>query len=187
MRRFVLLPLIVAFCFSILLGGIAMAQEIANPRMSDAPEGPSVPQFPSGTSVVYLVFDYANMQDEEVRTRVYNNVGDILFEETKKYTGSGTESVAISSPTGVFADGAYATNLYRGGYLNSTTLWQVGEAAPSVATPAPESLTPPPTTEPIAREKGLPLNLLAGGIILLLLLSVVVFWVARRALAAGKG
>lgn len=182
MRRFMLWPIIVAFCFSILLGGIAMAQEIANLRMSDAPEGPSVPQFPSGTSVVYVVFDYANMQDEEVRTRVYNNVGDILFEETKKYTGSGTESVAISPPTGVFPDGAYATNLYKGKYLNSTTLWEVGEAAPSVATPAARA-----TAEPVARKQGLPPTILAAGIIVLLLLSVFVFWAARRALAAGKG
>lgn len=86
-------------------------------------------QFSSGTTVVYVIFGYSYMQDDEVRIRVYDQVGDILFEQVEAYTGSGTESIEVSGPGEAFADGWYVTNVYSNSSLFpiETILWEVGE------------------------------------------------------------
>ena len=138
-----LVPIAVALSLTILLAGVAMAQSLANIHLSDTPDGPAMTQFPSGTAVVYAIFDYADMKAEEpIKVRVYDNYGSILFEQTKPYTGSGTETVATSPKEGVFPDGRYVTNFYRGEYVSRTIIWDVGEpVARPVATP---------TTSPVA-------------------------------------
>ena len=45
-----------------------------------------------------MVFDYFDMQDDEVRVAVYDQVDNILFEQIEAYTGSGTESIEVSGP-----------------------------------------------------------------------------------------
>ena len=142
-----LVPIAIALCLTILLASVAMAQEarLANIHLSDAPDGQAMTQFPSGTAVVYAIFDYVDMEGEQIKVRVYDNYGSILFEQTKPYTGSGTESVATSPKEGVFPDGRYVTNFYRGEhgeYVIRTIIWDVGEpVARPVATP---------TTSPVA-------------------------------------
>ncbi|MBC8248051.1 MAG: hypothetical protein H8E90_00100, partial [Anaerolineales bacterium] len=102
---------------------------VNNVYMSDTPYGPPVTQFPSGTTVVYVIFGYSYMQDDEVRIRVYDQMGDILFEQVEAYTGSGTESIEVSGPGEAFADGWYVTNVYSNSSLFpiETILWEVGE------------------------------------------------------------
>ncbi len=111
-----------ALCLSFVLVQGAYAGAITSARMTDAANGPEMPKcdpdhpalacFPSGISVVYVVFEYAQMQDEEVRLRVYYGADSTpLFEQAKNYTGSGSESIAVPSPTGIFAEGLYITNL----------------------------------------------------------------------------
>ena len=102
---------------------------LSNVHMGDAPYGPPVIQFPSGTTAVYGIFSYSDMRDDEIRVRVYDQVGSILFEQTKAYMGAGTESIEVSSPGVVFADGWYVTHVYSYSDLFpiETILWDVGE------------------------------------------------------------
>ncbi|MBL7183112.1 MAG: PD40 domain-containing protein [Anaerolineae bacterium] len=117
---------------------------IGNVRMSDAPGGPAVINFPSRTSAVYLVFEYAQVQDTPIVVRTYDNVGNVLFEQTQNYSGSGVETIGVVSRADVFADGRYVTNIYVGSelFVVKTLMWAVGEELP---TPAP---TPVPTDTP---------------------------------------
>jgi hypothetical protein len=117
---------------------------IENVRMSDTPGGPAVTNFPSRTSSVYLIFEYAQVQDTPIRVRTYDNVGNVLFEQTKSYSGSGVETIGMASRVGAFADGHYVTNVYVGSelFVVKTLMWAVGEELP---TPTP---TARPTTIP---------------------------------------
>ena len=102
---------------------------VSNVHMGDAPYGPPVIQFPSGTTAVYVIFSYSGMQNDEIRVRVYDQVGGILFEQVQAYTGAGTESIEVLGPGGVFADGWYVTHVYSYSDLFpiETILWDVGE------------------------------------------------------------
>jgi hypothetical protein len=119
------LPLIVNNC--------APPPSLKDACMSDTPYGPAVINFPSGVGVVYTIVEYENMRETLLGVRTYDNVGNVLFEQMKRYNGSGVESVRIASETGIFADGRYVTNIYvgatyRGDYpfLAKTLLWAVG-------------------------------------------------------------
>ena len=129
-------------------------------RMTDTPGGAEMTRFASGISVVYVVFDYSDMQNEEFMVRVYDNVGNVLFDQVKPYTGSGTESIEISpAGGGAFPDGRYVTNLYSGLFPSSTIIWDVtagaGMATPTpvpataTATPVLPTPTPIPTATPM--------------------------------------
>jgi len=124
-------------------------------RMTNTPGGPEMTQFPSGTTVVYVVFDYVDMQNEEIRVRIYDRGGTILFEQSKVYTGSGTESIEVVGPDGgAFPDGPfYMTNLYSGLFPFKTIYWDVPAGAGMVTptrVPATATATPvPPTPTPI--------------------------------------
>jgi hypothetical protein len=102
---------------------------VSTVHMSDAPYGPPVTQFPSGTTAVHVIFSYSDMQDDEIRVRIYDQVGSIVFEQARAYTGAGTESIEVSGPGGVFADGWYVTHVYSYSDLFpiETILWDVGE------------------------------------------------------------
>jgi hypothetical protein len=120
-RWYVYLPLVVKDCGS--------NPTVSNLHMSDAPYGPPVTQFPAGTTVVYVVFSYSHMQDDEVRVTVRDQVGIILFEQVETYTGSGMESIEVSGPGGeAFADGWYVTDVYANSSLFpiETIYWDVG-------------------------------------------------------------
>jgi parallel beta-helix repeat protein len=145
----------------LILKDYAPSHSLKDARMSDTPYGPAVINFPSGVGVVYTILEYENMRETLLGVRTYDNVGNVLFEQMKRYNGSGVESVRIASETGVFADGRYVTNIYvgatyRGDYpfLAKTLLWTVGEEwqwptatfTPEVpvvtATPDPDSSAP---------------------------------------------
>ena len=144
--------LVLGLILSISLVGTALADgRVANPHMSNAPGGPAITEFASGVSVVYVVFDYTDMQNEPVRVKVYGFGGTVLYDETKNYTGSGTESLLISGP---FSEGYYLTNIYitiKGvEYLSESVEWTVSAAVEPTPTPIPPTPTPvpPPTDTP---------------------------------------
>ena len=169
-----LVPITIALFLTILLASIGMAQEPRlDARLSDAPDGPAMTQFPSGTTVVYAILDYANMVEEPITVRVYPDYYAILFEQTQTYTGSGTESVATTTSEGYFPDGRYVTNFYRGEYLARTIIWDVGEppVVQSVAKPTP---TPSAIVRTYDQVKGFVLQAVA--IVLILLVA----WAVRR-------
>lgn len=170
-----LVSIAIALSLTILLGSIAIAQEgLTNAHLSDTPDGSAMTQFPSGTTVVYAIFEYADMVGEPIKTRVYDNYGSILFEQTQNYTGSGTESVATTTSDGYFPDGRYVTNFYSGEYVVRTLIWDVGEpVARPTATP-----TVTFTAKAFRQAKGFILPAIA------VLLIIFVAWAIRRALAA---
>ena len=55
-----LLPLALVLCLSALLGNAVYAGTTGNERMSDSPYGPPMTECPSGTTTVYIVFDYTS-------------------------------------------------------------------------------------------------------------------------------
>ncbi len=114
-------------------------------HMSDAPYGSPKTDFPEGTSVVYAIFDYADMRETPVRLRVYDNEGEMFFEGIGEYDGLGTESIEIRSQGDSFAPGAYLSALSLGPDFSSDILvwWTVA---------APEEL--PPTGSEIPRPRG---------------------------------
>ena len=171
-----LVPIAIALSLTILLASIAVAQGgVSTAHLSDTPDGPAMTQFPSGTTVVYAIFEYADMTGESIKVRVYDNYGSILFEQPQEYTGSGTESVATTTSDGYFPDGRYVTNLYRGEYVSRTIIWEVGEpVAQPVATPT----TTPPTAKIYNQVKDLAVP--AAAILLIILAA----WAIYRVLAA---
>ncbi len=171
-----LVPIAIALSLTILLASIAVAQgDVPTAHLSDTPDGPAMTQFSSGITVVYAIFEYADMAGEPITVRVYDNYGSILFEQTQDYTGSGTESVATTTGDGYFPDGRYVTNLYLGEYVARTTIWDVGEpVAQPVATPT----TTPPMAEIYSQVKGFAVPAAA------ILLIILVAWAIYRVLAA---
>jgi hypothetical protein len=103
------------------------ASSVTNCRVSDAPGGAGMTEFPAGTGTVYIVFDYAYMAGEEVVIRVYDSSSNnVLFEESKNLSGDGTECITFSADGGLAA-GRYAVNIYHGGSLIKTVIWEVAE------------------------------------------------------------
>jgi hypothetical protein len=100
---------------------------VTNCRVSDAPEGEAVDKFPAGTGTVYIVFDYAYMAGEEVEIRVYDNVGNLLFQEVRTLSGEGTVSIEFSVGEEGFAAGRYLVNIYQGGGVIKTIIWDIVE------------------------------------------------------------
>jgi len=139
-----LLSIALVLCLSALLVSVVYAGITSDEHMSDIPYGPPVTQFPSGTTAVYVVFDYSDMQNEEITIKVWSPIGEVLFEQTQAYSGSDAESIEVPGPEGgAFPDGRYATNFYRGILPFKTLLWDVGE----VTTPTPtQTSTPTPTS-----------------------------------------
>lgn len=189
MKKIVIMTMLLAFSLTALLVGVAAAGPPTNIRISDSPDGEAVIHFPSGTEVVYYIFDYTDMEGEEIKVRVYDNVGNILFEQTKAYQGAGTESIAIHPEKGAFPDSRYVTNLYLGGYgdvapgegfvLAKTIIWEVGEP---ISQPSPETIEE--TAAPPKAERG-NLPFIVALVVIMLLFIVLVFWAFRRALAAS--
>ena len=170
-----LVPIAIALSLTVLLASIALAQGITSAHLSDTPDGPATTQFPSGTTVVYAILDYADMPEEPVTVRVYDNYGSILFEQTQDYTGSGTESVATTAGGGYFPDGRYVTNLYLGEYVARTVIWNVGE-------PEAQPVATPTTTSPAAKIYNQVKDFAVPAAAILLI--ILVAWAIYRVLAA---
>ncbi|HID88029.1 MAG TPA: hypothetical protein EYP55_11770 [Anaerolineae bacterium] len=139
MRRTILGAVGLAVLLGLLWFGVVGASGIKNLRMSDAPDGPALTDFPSGTETVYVVFDYLDLAAETIRVRVYDHEGVTLLDRTDTYSGSGTASIAVHSGGEPFPDGPYVTTLYfASGYLSKALEWTVGGAdQPPTPTPLP--------------------------------------------------
>lgn len=150
MKRAIIAAMIIALAASSLLATRATADfTLSNFRMSDSPEGPFLEQFPSGTGTVYVLFDYADAKDMPFRIRVFDGVGNIVFELTTTYTGTGTVSIPIPSNAGIFPDDLYLTNIYVGAgfFLAASQEWTVGD--PWQPTPTPVPPEPGPAIGPV--------------------------------------
>jgi len=131
-----LISIALVLCLSALLASVVYAGITSNEHMSNTHFGPPLTQFPSGTSVVYVIFDYSDMHSEEITIKVWSPIGEVLFEQTQAYSDSGTESIEVPYPEGgAFPDGLYVTNFYRGILIYKTLLWDVGELTTPTPTP----------------------------------------------------
>jgi hypothetical protein len=73
------------------------AGRIENPRLSDAANGTAMTTFPAGTRVVYLNFDYRDMESHQILLRVQDGTGNELFTATRSLSGAGAAAIPIDS------------------------------------------------------------------------------------------
>jgi len=196
MKRLILGGLVLVLLLGLALPSSVMAEgTVQNFRVSDSATGAAMTNFPSGISTVYVIFDYADMQNETLTVKVYGPGGVVLYEKGKSYTGSGTESIPIAASGGAFAD-AVSTNPYVTQRITSLGLaqsivWTVGKE------PTPAATTPPlPTTPPAAAATRVPsqpaqpaglsqasLGTLALVALAFVVLLAILIWALRRLLA----
>jgi len=90
--------------------------QMSNFRVSDRAGGPRVDNFPTGTSVIYAVFDYQDAQNMLIEVRVYDSQGNRLHTIWKTYNGAGTASIQIDNgvpfPDTRPGGAPYLTNIY---------------------------------------------------------------------------
>ncbi|HID88028.1 MAG TPA: hypothetical protein EYP55_11765 [Anaerolineae bacterium] len=186
MKRLIFGTLALTFAASLLLVGVAVAQ-VKFPKfyMSDAPDGPPIAHFPSGTSVVYVIFEYTGAENTPIQVRVYDPRGQILFQETKNYTGEGREVVEVASKAGAYSDGAYVSQVRVGEehYLADSEEWFVGEvptpaAEATVIVQMPAAAASPPASGPST------VTIVGVGVLLLALIALVV-WAIRGFITAS--
>ena len=131
---------------------------VTNFRVSSNATGGALATFAASTSTVYLIFDYTGLLDDDIRLKIFDATGGVVFDQAKKYSGSGTEVVAANTTKGAFDSGSYLVNMYRGPFASpaQSLRFQV-EAAPTAtpppsplptATPVPTSPRPPTPTSP---------------------------------------
>lgn len=196
MKRFILGGLVLAFLLGFVLPTMVAAEgTVKNFRLSDSPTGPAMTNFPSGISTVYVIFDYADMQNETLTVKMYGPGGVVLYEKGKSYTGSGTESIPIVASSGAFAD-AVSTNPYVAQRISSLGLaqsivWTVGKEATPAATVPPRPTTPPAAAAtPVPGQPSQPAGLSQASLRTLALVALafvvllaVLIWALRRLLA----
>jgi len=172
-----LVSIAMALSLTILLVSIAMAQSQLDFHLSDAPDGSAITQFPSGTAVVYAIFNCIDdIEGEQMIIRVKGDLGIILFEQAQTCTGSETKSVATTTSEGYFPDGRYLTNLYQDEFPSATVIWDVGE--PGVTPTATPTSTPSTIAKVSNQVKGFAVPAAA------ILLIILVAWAIYRVLAA---
>lgn len=190
LKRLVLGALTFTFAVSLLLADVATAQiKFPSFYMSDMPDGPPMTDFPSGTSVVYVIFEYTEAEDTPIQVRVYDPKGQILLKETKNYTGEGREVAEVASEAGAYPDGAYLSQVRVGEeqYLADSEEWFVGEvpapeAEVTVIVQAPDTS---PSPSPSSSPSGPSAVMIAGIVVLLLVLIALVVWAIRGFITAS--
>jgi len=104
--------------------------EITNLRMSISLDGPPRTEFIEGIRTLWAVFDYADMEGNEVGIDVYKEIGghaDVITATKTSLTGSGTNkaiSVTHKYITG-FPPGPYRTHVMKDGYVDAVGDWSV--------------------------------------------------------------
>ena len=73
-----LVPIAIALSLTVLLASVALAQE-SIVRLSDAPDGSAMTQFPSGAAVVYAIFDWTGF--ENIQTEYLNGMVYMIFKK----------------------------------------------------------------------------------------------------------
>lgn len=100
--------------------------QITNLYMSDSPDGPPMTEFSEGTRTVWAVFDYADMEGNEVGIDVYKGGHLEVGGARVPLTESGTKAISVTHPwiTGFPVD-QYRTHVVKDGYVDGVTNWSV--------------------------------------------------------------
>jgi hypothetical protein len=100
--------------------------EITNLHMSASSGGPPKEEFIEGAQTIWAVFDYADMEGNEVGIDVYE--GDYRFYESPRVTltGSGTKAISVTHylVAGFPAD-QYRTHVVKDGLVDGVKNWSV--------------------------------------------------------------
>lgn len=102
--------------------------EITNLHMSISsdPGAPSKTEFIEGTKTIWAVFDYADMEGNEVGVDVFE--GDERIRESPRVllTGSGTETISVTHRlVAGFSPGQYRTHVVKDGFVDAVKSWSV--------------------------------------------------------------
>jgi hypothetical protein len=105
--------------------------EITNLHMSISPDGPSSTEFMPGTRTIWAVFDYVDMEGNEVGIDVvYQDTGagiqpPVITAKTS-LAGSGTKAISVTHQylTG-FPSDQYRTHVVKDGYVDYIENWSV--------------------------------------------------------------
>ncbi len=142
MRRVILLTWAVV-ALSLAGANIAAADfSVTDFHLSSQPDGPAMTAFPAGTTEVYAVFNYTDAKSMPIQVKLYDPLGQVLFLQTEKYQGDGTEVLRITNGGYPFNEGVYLLNMYTGMaapqtgtddslsrlYIFQTIEWTMGEA-----------------------------------------------------------
>lgn len=107
--------------------------EITNLHMSISPEpdAPSVTEFPPGTQIVYAVFDYEDIPEEDEVGICVRKVTELetgcIVEGSENYSGAGRGSLLVRLPRlgEAFPAGPYRSLISKGEYVDQVTDWRV--------------------------------------------------------------
>lgn len=147
----VLLAILVFWWAALGLSRATADDLISNFRMSDSPNGVAMTDFPDDVGAIYVIFDYHEAQNEEIRVKVFTPWGDVLLDKKQTYNGSGTESFEILAPAGGFArtnpgnpDVTYDSIIYvkNGVWVPVESIGWTVSAAPTPTPTATETHTP---------------------------------------------
>ena len=142
MRRVILIACVVV-ALSLAMANIAAADfSVTDFHLSSQPDGPAMTAFPADITEVYAVFNYTDAEDMPIQVKLYDPVGQVLFLQTEKYQGSGTEVLRITNGDYPFNEGVYVLNMYTGMtasqastadgsdrlYIFQSIEWTVGDA-----------------------------------------------------------
>lgn len=139
MVRRIVRAVLVIWCLGLMTLTVAVAQPrsplVGIPHMSDTPDGPQIEKFPSGTDVVYLVFEYETDAPVEIiaEIRSEEQQGAVIFTSRETYSGRGTANIKIEGPgSAPFPDGVYDTIIRFGEkrYVTAGWEWAVGVELP---------------------------------------------------------
>jgi hypothetical protein len=108
-----------------------------------APQGSPSADFPLGTAIVYLSFDYARMADTPVQIRTVSPEGEVQFEIERRYTGEGRDDIPMAAGSSAWPAGSYITTVYIGSPPDISSLdWRVAAPTPEPATPTLPAVGP---------------------------------------------
>lgn len=100
--------------------------EITDLHMSISPDGPPTTKFTQGTRTVWAVFDYADMEGNEVGIDVFKGDTSLPAIPRVSLTGSGTKAISVTHQlVAGFPPGQYRTHVVKDGYVDAVENWSV--------------------------------------------------------------
>ena len=93
--------------------------EITNLHMSISPDGPRKEKFMEGTKTVWAVFDYADMEGNEVGIDVHEGLTSFYESPRVSLTGSGTKAMSVTHYLAAgFPAGEYRTHVVKDEFVD---------------------------------------------------------------------
>jgi hypothetical protein len=144
-RRFIAATMLAVLVNVVWMAGGSAAAIISNFHLSLTADGPAMTRFPSGTDTIYVVFDYADAEDTPIRVIVWDDWGNVLYDDVRTYNGAGRQVIRIT------ADPRFEDT--RPGQSNVATIfvdefptesieWTVGADTTPTPTPTPPAEVP---------------------------------------------